>query len=211
MLFQYDKTEIMIKYDLPGLPTDDETLDALQRLRKQVEKLGVKVVDNPSEADHARFVGIFEDNTITIYPNLAPTFALWFTVAHLFGHMTQLCNKTPRVQRANELVLRLKHSLTAEDIQTIYDHEREAAEIGRALISEVENKLPLNMEIAYSRFFHADFRYLINFIETGEQGVEVFGNYWRREPISRDFIASDPRPIAHMSEIPHLSDRIIVV
>lgn len=197
--------------ELTGLPVGDNVSKALERLRARVEEFGVEVVDNLSGIDHARFVGIFEARTITLYPNIAPTFALWFTVAHLFGHMTQLSNETPRVERANELVLRVKQTLAADDVQLIYDHEREAAEIGRALIADVETKLPTDMELAYSRFFHADFRYLINYIETGEQGVEMFAHYWRREPIPREPIAPDSRELVEISKNLDSTDRIVVV
>ena len=197
--------------NLDGLPTGENVANALKKLRAQVEKLGVKVVDNYSDFDHARFVGIFENHIITVYPNLAPPFALWFTVAHLFGHITQMANKNPRVARANELVLRVKYTLAAEDVQLIYDHEREAAEIGRALLAAAETDLAAEMDAAYSRFFHADFRYLINFIETGEQGAAMFARYWRREPQPKELIAPDSRPLLNISEVGSSDDRIIVV
>lgn len=199
------------KDELTNLPTGKNVSNALEKIRARVEKLGVKTVDNLSDSDHARFVGIFENRTITLYPNLAPPFALWFTVAHLFGHMTQMSAENPRVARANELVLRVKYVLDADEVQLIYDHEREAAEIGRALIADVETELPNEMDIAYNRFFHADFRYLINFIETGEQGVAAFAKFWRREPIPRAPIAPDARELLEISELPVSTDRIIIV
>lgn len=199
------------KYNLDNLPDGENVSEALKRIRARIEKLGVETVENLSDADHARFVGIFENRTITLYPNLAPPFALWFTVAHLFGHITQMAGTNPRVARANELVLRLKYTLAADEVQLIYDHEREAAEIGRRLIAEVEPALPAELDIAYNRFFHADFRYLINFIETVEQGVEVFARFWRREPVSRDLIAPDSRELLSISDIPPTANRIIVV
>lgn len=96
-------------------------------------------------------------------------------------------------------------------MQLIYDHEREAAEIGRALIAQVETDLAPAMEFSYSRFFHADFRYLINFIETGEQGVEVFAQHWKREPIPREPIRSDSRKVMEIKDMPKSVGRIIVV
>ncbi len=197
--------------DLIGLPTRAEVAPSLEKLKARVETLGVEVVDDLSNADHARFVGIFENRTIILYPNVAPAFALWFTVAHLFGHLSQLTNKTTRVNRANELVLRINQTLTVEEIQLIYDHEREAAEIGRALIADVEPNLDAEMDADYTRFFHADFRYLINFIETGEQGVEMFARFWRREPTPRELIAPDPRELLDLSKFTNLNDKIIVV
>lgn len=199
------------KNSLHGLPAGKNVSDALVRIRVRIEELGVETVDNYTDSDHARFVGIFEKRTITIYPNLAPTFAQWFTVAHLFGHITQATAANPRAARANELVLRVKHTLAADDVQLIYDHEREAAEIGRRLIAEVEPALPAELDTAYNRFFHADFRYLINFIETGEQGVQVFARFWRREPQPRDLIAPDARRLLKISDLPPSTNRIVVV
>lgn len=200
-----------INNNLPGLPIGRNVSNALERICLRVENIGINVEEDLSEEDHARFVGIFEDHTIILYPNVAPPFALWFTVAHLFGHMSQLAKKTPRVDRANELVLKVGEILTAEDIQLIYDHEREAAEIGRKLISEVESELPIEMDIAYSRFFHADFRYLINFIETGEAGIDSFAKYWKREPNMPDLIKADSRELLNLGEIDFSESSIIVV
>lgn len=195
---------------LIGLPSDSEVSPALERLRKRIETLGIEVVDDFSTTDHARFIGIFEDETITLYPKVAPVFAQWFTIAHLYGHMIQLLHETPRVERANSLVLRLGVELSADDVQLIYDHEREAAEIGRALVAAVEPDLPLDMDQAYSRFFHADFRYLINVIETAESGTAAFARFWKREPVPRDLIAPDARPLIHIPDLPD-DDRIVVV
>lgn len=200
-----------INNNLPGLPIGRNVSNALERLCQRVEAVGVNVDEDLTDIDHARFVGIFDDHTITIYPNIAPPFALWFTVAHLYGHMTQLAKKTPRVDRANELVLKVGEILTMEDIQLVYDHEREAAEIGRTLIAEVESELSTDMDVAYTRFFHADFRYLINFIETGERGVDVFARYWRREPVTHDLIAADARPLLNIGTIDFGESEIIVV
>lgn len=202
---------ITTENDLSGLPTRAETEPSLEKLKARVETLGVEVIDDLSNADHARFVGIFEDRTIILYPNVAPAFALWFTVAHLFGHLSQLTNKTPRVNRANELVLQISQTLTVEDIQIIYDHEREAAEIGRALIADVEPNLDKEMDSDYTRFFHADFRYLINFIETGEQGTAMFARFWRREPTPRELITADSRPLLDLSKFSNLNDDKIIV
>ncbi len=194
-----------------GLPSDSELTDALTRLRSRVELLGVHVVDDFSVVDHARFIGLFEGHTITLYPQAAPPFARWFTVAHLFGHMTQMANKNARVERANALVLRVGTTLTADDVQLIYDHEREAAEIGRALVADVDPALPVELDVAYSRFFHADFRYLINVIETGQRGPDMFESYWRREPRPRELIGADTRPLMDMRNVPCSNETVIVV
>jgi hypothetical protein len=199
------------KDDLTGLPDDDSVSRALANLRTYAEALGVRVTDDYAIPDHARFVGLFENHTITLYPLSAPPFACWFTIAHLYGHMTQLVNKTPRVDKANALVLRIGETLTHNDVQLIYDHEREAAEIGRTLVAGVEQRLSPEMDVAYSRFFHADFRYLINAIETGERGPAVFARFWRREPIPRELIKPDERPLLDMWKVQPSTERIIVI
>lgn len=193
------------------LPDDEKVIHSLKILRERVEQLGIEVEDDFSEPDHARFIGIFEGDEITLYPKVAVPFACWFTVAHLYGHMCQLLNKTPRVERSNYLVLQLGKTLAPEDVQIIYDHEREAAEIGRKLIAAVEPDLSIEMDRAYSRFFHADFHYLINVIETAQSGETLFALYWKREPVPRDLIASDPRPLIDFNRIAPSTDKIVVI
>jgi hypothetical protein len=196
---------------LAGLPDGEDVRESFYILSGRVEESGVNIDENFSAPDHARFIGIFEAHTIILYPRVAPVFAMWFTVAHLFGHMTQLTRKTPRVDRANELVLSTGKILMPEDVQLIYDHEREAAEIGRALIADVEPSLAPEMDAAYTRFFHADFRYLINFIETGAAGVAVFERYWRHEPNPRELITADARKLLNMKDFPVSDEKIVVV
>ena len=169
------------------------------------------LVDDYHTPDHARFVGLFENHTITLYPLSAPPFARWFTIAHLYGHMTQLANKTARVEKANALVLRIGEMLAPDEVQLIYDHEREAAEIGRALVDHVGMDLSRLIDLAYNRFFHADFHYLVNAIETGERGPAVFARFWRREPIPREVIRPDRRPLLDLKTILRLEDRIVVI
>lgn len=193
------------------LPDGTDVEDSLARLRLRIEELGVEVEDDFSEPDHARFIGIFEGDEITLYPKVAAPFACWFTVAHLYGHMCQLLNKTPRVERSNYLVLQLGKTLLPEDVQLIYDHEREAAEIGRKLIAEVEPDLSIEMDTAYCRFFHADFHYLINVIETAQSGESLFELYWKREPVPREFIKPDPRPLIDFKSFAPSTDKIVVI
>jgi hypothetical protein len=197
--------------ELFGLPEGAEVERVLAELHLHIETLGVNVIDDFSPPNHARFVGIFDDNTITLYPNSAPAFARWFTIAHLYGHMIQLMNETPRVERANSLVLRLGETLSAEDVQTIYDHEREAAEIGRKLVAVANPNLPIELDQAYCRFFHADFRYLINVIETAASGTDLFALYWKREPVTPELIQPDARPLVNFKNLPILEDDIIVI
>lgn len=193
------------------LPDDENVIHSLKILRTRVEQLGVEVEDDFSEPDHARFIGIFEGNEITLYPKVAAPFACWFTVAHLYGHMCQLLNKTPRVERSNYLVLQLGKTLAPEDVQLIYDHEREAAEIGRKLIAEVEPDLSIEMDKAYCRFFHADFHYLINVIETASSGETLFELYWKREPVPRSLIEPDLRSLIDFNKIAPSTDKIVVI
>ncbi|MEZ5428061.1 MAG: hypothetical protein R2747_17445 [Pyrinomonadaceae bacterium] len=194
-----------------GLPEGEEVSKILSRLISRTDRLGVEVINDLAVPDHARFIGIFDDNRITLYPRVAPLFACWFTIAHLYGHMCQLLNKTPRVNRSNELVLKLGETLAPEDVQLIYDHEREAAEIGRTLIASVEPDLPDEMDRAYCRFFHADFHYLINVIETGEGGEDLFALYWKREPVPRALIEADPRPLFDFNTTGPSTEKIVVV
>ncbi len=197
--------------ELFGLPNGTEVEEALAQIHLFIETLGVNVVDDFAPPNHARFIGIFDDNTITLYPHSAPSFARWFTIAHLYGHMIQLLNETPRVERANSLVLRLGETLAPDDVQLIYDHEREAAEIGRNLVAAANPTLSLAMDKAYNRFFHADFHYLINVIETAESGTELFALYWKREPVPREVIKPDSRPLVDMRKMPMSDDCIVVV
>jgi hypothetical protein len=69
----------------------------------------------------------------------------------------------------------------------------------------------MEMDLAYSRFFHADFRYLINAIETAERGPELFARYWKREPIPRELIKPDARGLLNMGKVPLPADRIVVI
>ena len=193
------------------IPTGPEIREKLTRIRAFVESLGVQVVDAVAPADNARFIGLLEKQTIILFPDSATPFALWFTVAHLFGHMTQMAASTDRVRRANVLVLRRGEELSPSDVQLIYDHELEAAEIGRTLIAALEPELPLTLDVAYTRFFLADFRYLVNAIETGESGPTVFARFWRREPLPRELIKADARPLLDMRTVVAPVDSIVVV
>lgn len=193
------------------VPSGPDIFEQLNRIRSFVEKLGVRVVNDVASSDHARFIGIFEGHTITLFPDSAPPFALWFTVAHLFGHMTQMAAMNDRVKRSNSLVLKRGEELAASDVQLIFDHEFEAAEIGRALVKKVEPELPAYIDVAYTRFFLADFRYLINAIETCESGPEVFARFWRREPVPRNLIKPDGRSLLDMRNVPPAPESIVVV
>jgi hypothetical protein len=213
LVFLHDTFTLLAASSLSvnDLPSNGALEGWLIRIRSYVEQLGVLVIDASPTSDQARFIGLIEGHTITLFPKSAPTFALWFTVAHLFGHMTQMANMNPRVARANRLVLHRGQVLKPSDVQLIYDHECEAAEIGRTLVGEVEPTLSPEIDVAYTRFFLADFRYLINVIETNEMGQEVFERFWRHEPVPRNLIHPDPRPLLNMRDIPPSDERIVVV
>jgi len=182
----------------------------LQALWTTATAHGVRIVEDPSPPDHARFIGLFEGHTITLFPNAAPPFGRWFTIAHLYGHMVQMSAPTARVRRSNELVFRLGETLDADDVQLIYDHEREAAELGRRLIAQA-HPVSRDLDLRYSRFFHADFHYLVNVIETKESGPPVFDRYYKREPIPRDPILPDARPLLNLKTTTPSTERIVVV
>jgi hypothetical protein len=39
----------------------------------------------------------------------------------------------------------------------------------------------------------------------------VFARYWKREPVPRDLIKPDTRPLLNMREVPVPADRIVVI
>jgi hypothetical protein len=178
-------------------------LDALIR---RVTDHGVTVTEDWNEPQGARFIGTFEGTHITLYPKFDTQFALYFTVAHLYGHMVQMALQTVANENAGRVIGRTG-VLTHDEIQIVYEHEREAAAIGRKLMGEVT---PL-IDRHYHRIFLADFHYLIHFIETGEKGVEVFDRFMRREPLPPDPIAADPRPLVDLPGQSQPLRKVIVI
>ena len=72
-------------------------LDALVRL---VARWGATVTEDWNEPEGARFIGVFEGRHITLFPKYDRHFAMYFTVAHLYGHMVQNTRPTADVERA---------------------------------------------------------------------------------------------------------------
>lgn len=180
-----------LSYEIPRAKLDE--------LIAAARPWGVTVEEIWEEPEGARFIGTFEGHTIRLFPKNDSNLALYFTVAHLYGHMVQLTRITKAIERSMSLVGQIGKPLTHEDVQCIYDHELEAAAIGRTLIATTGNVSP-QLDQQYSRLFFADFHYLVNFIETGQAGVALFEHYWRREPVPWRAIESDGRPLVDLSK-----------
>src|SRR5262245_58130351 len=164
----------------------------LDRLVEAAERWGVQVEYDWNEPEGARFIGTFKGREITLFPKYDSNFALFFTVAHLYGHMVQLTRTTEGMKRSIALVYRRAQALTEDEVQCVYDYEVEAAGIGRRLMEEL-GPVPPAVDAEYSRMFFADFHYLIDTIEGGPGGPQTFERFLRREPIPWRRITADPR------------------
>jgi hypothetical protein len=184
--------------------------EELDRLVAAAARWGVKVTYDWNEPEGARFIGTFTGREITLFPKYDSNFALFFTVAHLYGHMVQLTRTTEGMKRSIALVYRRAQPLTEEEVQCVYDYEIEAASIGRRLIDELGAAAPA-VDAEYSRMFFADFHYLIDTIEGGSGGPQTFERFLRREPVPWLRIAADPRPLVDLSKTPpeEVSIRVI--
>lgn len=195
-------------YDMGGF---DITRARLDGLIAHASKYGMTVGEDWTEPDGARFIGTFEGTHVTLYPKFDPHFALYFTVAHLYGHMVQATRgDDPRGSKAASLVASSPIALSHADAQCIYDHEREAAAIGRKLIEDLGPLTP-DEDRQYMRLFLADFHYLIHFVETGEKGTELFARYLRREPVPPETLAPDPRPLVNLVGLKKVEHKVTVV
>lgn len=174
-----------------------------------VARYGVTVGEDWNEPEGARFIGTFEGTHITLFPKFDTNFALYFTVAHLYGHMTQLQRQAESTGRVNQLISR-QGPLTHDEIQAIYQHEYEAAAIALKLIAD---ELPTHLVHAaqLTRLFWADFHYLIHFLETGEGGPAAFSRFWRRQPVAHEVITPDPRPLLQLSKVAIAQAKVVVV
>ncbi len=181
-------------------------LDALIKL---VGTYGVTVSEDWNEPEGARFIGTFAGTHITLYPKFDPQFALLFTVAHLYGHMVQIVLDSPRSRAATALVSKGGH-FTHQEIQLIYDHEREAACIGRTLLGQLGD-ISRAEDQQYCRLFLADFHYLIHFLESQERGTEAFARFLRREPVPVEVLAADPRPLLDLHHASIINPEVVVV
>ena len=194
-------------YDV-GFEIEQGRLDALIAA---AGKYGMTVSEDWNEPEGARFIGTFEGTHATLYPKFDPGFALFFTVAHLYGHMAQTARPTVRASKttAGDLI-GAGRPLTNHEVQMIYDHEREAAAIGRTLIAELGAVSELE-DRQYMRLFLADYHYLIHFIESGEKGTDAFARFLRREPLPQEKLAPDPRPLVDLRHGPKGTGQVVVV
>jgi hypothetical protein len=182
----------------------------LDAIVEAVRAQGVTVTEDWNEPEGSRFIGTFEGTHITLFPKFDTNFALYFTVAHLYGHMVQIALKTPASVRVGALISTSGRALTEDEVQTIYEHEREAAAIGRKLMASLGD-YPADLDRLYHRIFLADFHYLIHFIETGEKGPDAFTRFLRREPIPHEAILPDPRPLFSLRGVNLSADKVTVV
>ncbi len=196
----------------PRVPDSFEIARAeLDALIATVKTFGARVEEVWDEPEGARFIGTFEGHVIRLFPKNDSHFALYFTLAHLYGHMVQLARpKTPEMERATHLVATARGPLSARDVQAIYDHEVEAAQIGRALMNHV-GPVSGALDGQYSRMFFADFHYLVNFVETKELGPATFERFLRREPVPWRLIEADPRPLVDLAKFERLEGGAVVV
>jgi len=84
-------------------------------------------------------------------------------------------------------------SMSEEEEYLLLSHEREAAELGLALIHHsIRDGSPVSSEdlVYYSRMFWADYHYLRNVIITGKGGSDVFDQFYEKET---DFELLHPR------------------
>jgi len=183
---------------------------AVAQLINCAAEYGVTVGEDWNEPEGARFVGSFEGTHITLFPKYDTQLALYFTVAHLYGHMVQLALETPASQRVGTLIGVTGRSFTHAEVQAIYDHEREAAAIGRTLMARAAD-VSRTVDLQYHRIFLADFHYLIHFLECGEKGVEAFERFMRREPLPADPITPDARPLVELRGQVGKHNKVLVV
>ena len=192
---------------MPSIMTDIVTHHDYQDLVAVAQRFGVRVKEDWNEPEGARFIGTFTGHEITLFPRNDSYLTLYFTVAHLYGHMVQLVRPSLQTDQA---LLESNGGLSAAQVQGVFDHEYEAAEIGRKLMAET-GPITRGLELEYTRTFWADFNYLINFMETGEKGPEVFARFMRRQPLIKDTIQPDPRPLLDLATFTPPNVDVVVV
>lgn len=170
----------------------------LDAIIARVRALGVTVAEDLNEPEGARFIGTFVGKRLTLFPRFDSNFALYFTVAHLYGHMCQVAISSLDVAKGVDIGIETGRPLTHTEIQSVYDYEYEAARIGQRLICDLGHQ-EQRFDREYARMFFADFHYLIAFMETGEQGPEAFTRYLRREPLPWTGISPDERPLTDLT------------
>ncbi len=200
--------------------TQSEEAYAFEIERPQLERLyevargkGVVVTEDWDEPEGARFIGQFKGREVTLFPKYDSNLAMYFTLAHLYGHMVQLVQPGPFSPKAIALASYQgpPREMSARQIQAVYEHEWEAAAIGRALIDEA-GSLDLRSDLHYARLFLADFHYLIHLLETGESGVQVFERFLRREPLPWAPVPADKRPLVDLTNARFAGqERVVIV
>lgn len=171
----------------------------LDQVIAAAERHGARVLRDWNEPAGGRFIGTISGRTITLFPKYDSHFAMLFTVAHLYGHLAQLTRPLDdATRRAIDLVYTQGRAFTADEVQCLFDYEWEAAVIGRSLVGEALAVDAL-LEAEYARMFLADFHYLVNFLETGQGGVQAFDHFLRREPRPHLPIPTDGRPLPDVS------------
>lgn len=168
--------------------------DYVSSLQRLVEGLGgvVQWEDMPQGA--GRHLGTIDGDTIVLYRGVSP-FEAWFTLSHLFGYIIQRTRPTTEMYAAIELVRRPPGLMSEEEMSLMYRHEYEAACLGVGLVEETAD-IPRDLKAAYDKMFFADYHYLINLLNTGEGGPEVFHRFWLKEP--------QPEPIPPITQFADL-------
>jgi hypothetical protein len=169
----------------------------LDAIVARVGTLGVTVTEDLNEPEGARFIGTFTGKQLTLFPKFDSNFSLYFTVAHLYGHMCQLAISALDVASGIDIGIETGRPLTRDEVQSVYDYEFEAARIGQRLMADLGH-MEDRFRREYARMFFADFHYLIHFMETGEQGPAPFSRFHRREPLPWTPIAPDERPLTDL-------------
>jgi hypothetical protein len=188
----------------------------LESLIQVARQQGAKVNWRDPPMDTSRHLGTMEKNEILLYRG-AGVFESWFTLAHLFGHLVQRITPTQDFLRAVKLVSYAKNPrpLTQEEKNLLWDHEYEAAQRGIGLIrmGGALNGVgvPWAYQCAYTRMFVADYEYLLNFIQTGEVGPQVFEKFYAKTVLPKDPMPA-LYPIPDFSVTPPVyEDSILVV
>ncbi len=186
----------------------------LEKLYATLRKYGVCISfkDPPSDS-FGRYIAIFEGVNLVLFPHSNLDLLAW-NAAHVFGHMQQLLMPTDAMMRSAKLIYHAlssldgrptpdwkPHTLTEEEVQTVFDYEYEAAMIGGRLLREIG--FSGQQLQRYSRWFFADSRYLIQFIETGLCGSDVFEQMLRVTPLPHQLI-----PPNHQRLVPVSEDRL---
>lgn len=181
----------------------------LESLFEEARSVGVQLQVLPPPEGAARHVGTFEGEQITLYDGETSNFEKFFLVCHLYGHQCQMTNLTPEMAQILETVSRGPGPRTPEELQRVYEYEGEAAQIGLRLVCRVLGpEIPREFLRSYTRYFLADYHYLIAVIEGGRSGADVFADYLRREPLPAGTMQWDRLPCVDLRVTP--THRVLV-